>query len=201
MSDSSYSAPLADADLSEMQGLTLEELTRLHGESVDEPAATLETDEQDDNLTESEVGFALQEHAGQAEFEAPVDRRLRQALVISYGGEEVHLDQKDDLRVISSQAVNLFQETLPESMQRLGQFLHAREQTEHLYDRLSELSNNRGAAAEIIQTAKQIESFDKQLQQEQLEVSQFSKLDAELAQFEQVIASYRKICALAVQLG
>lgn len=196
MSDYNTDAPLATTDFNGMEGLTLDDLQRLHGS--DAPPATLEASPTEPEPTESELAFELQEHAGQ---EAPVDRRLRQTLVMSLDGEEIHLDQKDDLRGITAQAVQLFQDTLPQAMQHLGQYLHASEQIEHLYDRLAELSNSRGAAADIIQTAKQIEHFEKQLQQEQLDVAQFSHLDSGLAQFEAVIQRYREVCALAARLG
>ncbi|HEY9842982.1 MAG TPA: hypothetical protein V6D23_21120 [Candidatus Obscuribacterales bacterium] len=197
-------APLAEADLSELQGLTLEDLARLHGDSVEDTPVTMEMSEQSEEPIESDVALELQAHAGNMpawvdEVPAP-DKQLRQALVLSLGNEEVHLDQKDDLRRITHQAGELFQDTLPGAMQRLSQFLHAREQSDHLYDRLAELSSKRGAAVEIIQTAKQIENLEKVLESEKLYGDELYKLEAELEQFEQVIGRYREIFRLAQQL-
>lgn len=204
-------APLAHADLEQLQGLTLEDLEGLHGDGSDDEQiapTTLEMSAQDVEQLESAVGFEMQAHAGQVptwaedlnEGVSP-DKQLRSALVLSLAGEEVHLDQKDDLREISNQVVKLFQETLPASMQRLSQFLHAREQSDHLYDRLSELSTKRGSALEIIQTAKQIENMEKVLQGDRQSNAEIAALDQELAQMAQVINGYREICRIAQELS
>lgn len=191
-------APLAETDLTQVQGLTLEDLARMHGDDTSSLEVSSEATPADASQEEdsSESGQAPWQEETQS-----VDRRLRQALILSLGQEEVHLDQKDDLRQITAQAVELFQETLPDTMQRLGQFLHAREQTEHLYDRLTELSNNRGAASEIIQTAKQIEALEKVQQQDQIDQQELNRLDQQLAQMKRVVSRYREICALAMELS
>ncbi len=203
-------APLAHADVDQLQGLTLEELEQLHGENIQQITdgpTTLEVT-QDPGLLESAVGFELQAHAGQVPTWAEdlkegvsADKQLRSALVMTLGSEEVHLDQKDDQREIANRAHKLFQDTLPTSMQRLGQFLHAREQSDHLYDRLSELSTKRGAAMDIIQTAKQIENMEKVLQGDKLSETEIAAIDAELSQMAEVIANYRKICKIALELA
>lgn len=197
-------APLAEADVSQFQNLTLEDLALMHGDEMPDAPATLEMSDQPDMPIEADLALELQAHAGNqpgwSDDGPSVDRRLRQALVMSLGQDEVHLDQKDDLRQLSQFAVKLFQETLPNTMQSLGQFLHAREQSEHLYDKLAELSSRRGSAQEIIQTAKQIENFEKVLQGEQLNHQEISRLEGELEQIGQVIARYREILALAREM-
>lgn len=199
-------APLAHADIDEMQNLTLEDLARLHGEDLPESPTTLELSDQADAPIESDLALELQAHAGQQpawadDLPSPShDRLLRKALVMSLDGEEVHLDQKDDQRRICQAAVQLFQDSLPTAMQSLLQFLHAREQSDHLYDRLSELSNSRGAATEIIQTAKQIENVEKILQGERPDAAQIGKLEQDLAQLAEVVERYLEICRLARSL-
>lgn len=181
-------APLAETDLSQLQGLTLEDLDRLHStqpaEAQSEPPAE---DAQPDWVSEMQG--------------PSIEKQLREALVINLGSEDLHLDQKDDLYQLNQALNKLFQNTLPESMLRLSQYLHAREQSNHLYDKLSELSSKRGAATEIIQTAKQIEQVEKVLQQDRPQAEKYQALDSQLSQLEQLTQRYRQIFALAQELN
>ncbi|MGV3523572.1 MAG: hypothetical protein ACO1RX_05075 [Candidatus Sericytochromatia bacterium] len=196
-------APLAQTDLSSLSGLTLEDLDRLHGDPA-LPPSTLETDmpgpeaQSEADLAEAQQGV---DTGNWLEDMAPTpEQELRKALLLTLEGEQYHLDQKDDLRRLAPLTQTLLETRLPEALQRLGQWLHAREQSNHLYDRLAELSERRGAAATIIQTAKQIETVEKSLQGDQVPAAELEQLDQDLAQLAELIDRYRAICQLAQQL-
>lgn len=196
-------APLAQTDLSSLSGLTLEDLDRLHGDNA-LPPSTLEADvpgpeaQSEADLAEAQQGV---DTGNWLEDMAPTpEQELRKALLLTLEGEQYHLEQKDDLRRLAPLTQTLLETRLPEALQRLGQWLHAREQSNHLYDRLAELSERRGAAATIIQTAKQIETVEKSLQGDQVPAAELKQLDHDLAQLAELIARYRAICQLAEQL-
>ena len=200
-------APLAEADMTQLQGLTLEDLDRLHGEPIEAEPNTLEMSAQTDAPLESAIGFELQAHAGhtpdwdETAIDNSPDQQLRQALVLSLESGEIRLDQKDDLRQLGQSADKLFQTSLPGAMQRLSQYLHAREQSDHLYERLAELSSRRGAAMEIIQTAKQIEQMEKVLSEDKLDSQEIFQLEREVGQLAEVLARYQELFRLARELA
>lgn len=171
-------APLAEADLTEVSGLTLEDLTRLH-ESHALPG--------EDGLaeTESTADENLLARAGTPD--------LRQILTLDLAGESYQLDQQDDLKYFQQQAQQALGQDLPALMAQLGRYLHAQEQLQVLYDRLALLSEQRGAASDIMQAARQIESFEKQLQQERLDPQMLNRQDQLLAEVQAALGAYRQV--------
>lgn len=201
-------APLAETDLSQIQGLTLEDLTRMHNneELPDEPATTLELDPINEFVEESDL--ALQHHGLLAETEAwgadlqtprPL-KQLKQAMVLHAPGGDLHLDQLDDIRRIQHVSEQVFSNYLPDLMQRLGKVMHAHEQIGILYDRLSELSEKRGAAVTIIETAKQIESFEKTLASDTVGEEETGVISQELNFLVQALQGYQSILKLTSAL-
>lgn len=180
-------APLAEADLTQVQGLTLEDLTRMHG--GDSPQAP------------SEEAFAPNSASGTEEPEEPhwmenENQNLQQALHLELEQDSFQLDQRDDLQALAERANALFQHKLPETMERLSKSLHAQEQISHLYTRLSELSEQRGAAATIIQTARQIENLEQLLQKEQVDSEKIQTVQNEIEVFQQILQQYTQVFQL-----
>jgi len=176
-------APLAETDLTQHVGLTLEDLSRLHGEPASDETA-LELDTESTQITE--------EMAAEASVQTP-EALLKAALQLELDGEIFQLDQSDDLQYFAKTGSHLLNKSLPELMQRLGRQLYAREQTHLLYERLSELSQQRGAAADIIQLAKQIETLEKQQQTEQISIHERAQVLADLNQVTQILQRYQEV--------
>ncbi|MBF2053561.1 MAG: hypothetical protein IGS03_08870 [Candidatus Sericytochromatia bacterium] len=180
-------APLAEADLTQASGLTLEDLTRLH-ESHILPAETAVTETEAEAEAEAEGEDAL---ALNAPASRPAD--LRQALTLDLAGESYQLDQQDDLKHFQQQSQQLLGHDLPALMTQLGHYLHAQEQLQILYDRLALLSEQRGAASEIMQLARQIENFEKQLQQARFEPRQLQQQEQSIHELGAVLNAYHQV--------
>ncbi len=203
-------APLADLDLEQMQGLTLEDLAQLHGQTEhthSDQTNSEDSSDQDASQADSEDNDELANLLASSEpnlpestFEIHPEKQLQQALIIGFGKEELHLDQKEDIETLQQHVNHLFQHDLPDTMQQLGQYLHAREQSNYLYSRLSELTQQRSSANEIIQAGKQIEALERILQNGQPQAQELQALEQKLLQFEQVISRYRELCQLAQQI-
>jgi len=178
-------APLAHADLSNTQGLTLEELTQMHEAHAPDNA----NGSYDENTPPEEHWITSHEKT------AP-EQDLKRALELELEHDTFQLDQKDDLLDLSGRAVTLFQKTLPETMNSLSKTLHAREQINLLYDRLSDLSEKRGAATNIIQTARQIENLESILQQEQVGSENLLSVQSEINVLIQILQRYDQVFTL-----
>lgn len=178
---SEFHAPLAEADLTQASGLTLEDLTRLH-ESHVLPADERLTDTEAEN--EDELALVASDTS-------PAD--LRQALTLELAGETYQLDQQDDLKHFQQQAQQLLGQDIPALMTQLGHYMHAQEQLQHLYDRLAALSEQRGAASEIMQLARQIENFEKQLEQARFEPGQLQQQAQALNEMGLVLNAYHQV--------
>lgn len=195
-------APLADLDLGQMQGLTLEDLAQLHGQP--DQTNSEEAPEPDESQTVSEDSDESDNsnpYLPESIAEIHPEKQLQQALIIGFGKEELHLDQKEDIETLQQHVNHLFQHDLPDTMQQLGQYLHAREQSNYLYSRLSELTQQRSSANEIIQAGKQIEALERILQSGQPQAQDLQALEQKLSQVEQVIVRYRELCQLAQQIN
>lgn len=184
-------APLAHADLSNTQGLTLDDLTRMHqAHSQDK------TPHSEPEVSAQPESPSSEEHWEQTYQKSAPEQNLKRALELELEHDTFQLDQKDDLIALSDRASNLFQKTLPNTMERLSKTLHAREQINVLYDRLSDLSERRGAATNIIQTAKQIETLEAVLHKEQVEPQNLDAVQAEIHVLLQILQRYDQVFSL-----
>ncbi len=201
-------APLADADLTQVQGLTLEDLTRMHDNEdlPNEPSSTLEMDPVNEFVEESDL--ALEHHGLLAETEAWVEelqaprplKLLKQAMLLKRESGDLHLDQLDDIRRVQNVSQEVFSHYLPDLMQRLGKVMHAHEQIAILYDRLSELSEKRGAATTIIETAKQVESLEKTLKVDTVSEEERVVISEDLDFLVEALQGYQSIIKLTAAL-
>ena len=201
-------APLADADLTQVQGLTLEDLTRMHDneELPSEPPNTLEMDIINEFIEESDL--ALEHHGLVEETEAWVEdlqaprplKQLKQAMLLQRESGDLHLDQLDDIRRIHKVSQEVFTTYLPDLMQRLGKVMHAHEQIAILYDRLSDLSEKRGAATTIIETAKQIESLEQTLATDTISEEEQLVMSDDLDFMVDALRAYQSILKLTSAL-
>lgn len=199
-------APLADADLSQVQGLTLEDLTRMHDNEELEPPNTLELDLINEFVEESDL--ALEHHGLLAETESWVDdlqaprplKQLKQAMILQRESGDLHLDQLDDIRRIQNVSQQVFASYLPDLMQRLNKVMHAHEQIAILYDRLSELSVKRGAATTIIETARQVENLEKTLDSDTISPEEQAVIGEDLDFLVQALQGYQSILNLTLAL-
>lgn len=202
MSDTLHeTAPLAETDISDLEGLTLEDLTRLHALEEDSPPPVSIDNEYVTSESAESAELAENPQAWVEEMQDnPSQRKLKSALLFESNHETYHLEQGDDIRRLAQRSQQLFQSSLPELMQSLSQRFHAQEQLNILYDRLSELSESRSGASQLLQTAKQIESMEKVLQEEQISSNDQHTVRQELALLTAVLQRYDQILAGLDQL-
>lgn len=205
-------APLADIEVPVGGGqpLTLEDLEQWHAGIAPETLGA-------EGLLLDDLEHAVQQHTepvsapaepktvkvlrrdGASETELSETEQLKQALKFTQGNHRYALDKRDDLRRLSKQSELLFQR-IPQYVERLSQVMHAHEQCQLLYDRLSELSEKRGAANLIIQTARQIEVLEKNLKEKRFRREELKKMQEDLQLHQELTARYQQLFELTAQI-
>lgn len=192
-------APLAHVELPSGQGLTLEDLEQWH--TGVEPELQLEdvlTDEtevapQPDRATPADPVRVLKKSS--AETTTDTIASLDNLTALFAWQTDTHyyaLNKREDIKRLSKQSDLLFQR-VPQHLERLAQVLHAHEQCQILYDRLAELSEKRGSAALIIQTARQVEVLEKNLKEKRFRVEELKKMQADLSTHLTLVQRYQAI--------
>ena len=222
-------APLADASLQEMQGLSLDALEQMHAEAQPAPEAQPETPvvQQAEDVSASAESsahpFFVHEEAPTVEASEPVPEpaetvisepevhnepmdesealteteevSLSALLSLDLEEDTYHLAQMDDLARFRHDAQHLFEQRLPQIMEKLSKTLHAHEQINHLYEQLAQLSSQRESAVKIMQTAKQIESMEEILASEQLPSDGIAQAYQDVLRMQKVLQAYGQILA------
>ena len=221
-------APLAQVAVEQARGLTLEDLEALHDEDSPEileldaalsEELALEQDlrEGNEELTSAHIFSAdpaparsvkvrVQKHGDDEESDgAPPERAavlasLEQAFAFEYKEQRYSLNQLDDTRQLLKQAQHVLQ-YLPQYVDRLSQVMHAQAQCVELYEQLAQLSEQRGSAAEIMQTARQIEVLEKNLREKAFQEQELEQMIEALSQHQRLISHYERIFQGASQLS
>ncbi len=210
-------APLENVELkSPGVGLTLEDLEQMHAGELD-PEELLSEDVLDEDVLDEDaldelelnslkpsVKKSVKVSLVNAEVPESLSREslveeLQQAFQWQEDQRKYALNRLDDTRRVLKQTQQLFQR-LPQYVERLSQVLHAQEQCLILYDRLADLSENRGAAATIIQTARQIEVLEKNLLEKSFKGDELTQMQTDLERHQRLTARYQQIFDLAVAL-
>lgn len=209
-------APLAEAELpaAGQQPLTLADLEQWHAGVVPETLGTenqesegrflddlenaLQAPEQDLSGAQPRAVKVLRvptEEAAEDEVSRDPEqalKALKEALRFEQGNRRYALDKRDDLRRLAKQSELLLQRA-PQYLERLSQVIHAHEQCQLLYDRLSDLSEKRGAATLIIQTARQIEVLEKNLKEKRFRREELKKIQQDLALHHELTLHYQQL--------
>jgi hypothetical protein len=208
-------APLADVHLPGAQGLTLEDLEQWHAGV--EPTLQLEdalaekTDAKDDierpllKPVPAPVSGVRVLKKGKSPKKSPTTTHsapdngdegsleaLNALLAWQLDSHHYALNKREDLKRLSKQSDLLLQK-VPQYLERLTQVLHAHEQCQLLYARLAELSEKRGAAALIIQTARQVEVLEKNLKEKRFRAEELKKIQADLSTHLALTERYQAI--------
>ncbi len=205
-------APLADVDLpvGGSQPLTLEDLEQWHAgiapETLGAEGLLLDDLEHAVQQTTAPVSPPAEPKAVKVlrvedaddNIEDPL-AELNRVLQFAQGSHRYALDKRDDLRRLAKQSELLFQR-IPQYLERLSQVMHAHEQCQLLYDRLSELSEKRGAANLIIQTARQIEVLEKNLKEKRFRREELKKIQQDLQFHQELTARYQQLFALSAEI-
>lgn len=168
-------------------------VVKVHKTETEEAVEAAEQTSELDSASESNLEPSLEPDAEQA-MEA-----LLSAFQFQQGNQRYALNKRDDLRRLTKQSELLLQR-LPQYLDRLVQVLHAQEQCQRLYDRLSDLSEKRGAAALIIQTARQIEVLEKNLKEKRFHAEELKKVQADLSAHQGLMERYQQIFDLMPHL-
>lgn len=211
-----------------VQGLTLEDLEQWHSGVTPETSAlsevplddlafeldhTLNTEPaapkvvkvhktETEEVLEAAAQIADQDSDPESHLEPDAEQAMEallSAFQFQQGNQRYAMNKRDDLRRLTKQSELLLQR-LPQYLDRLVQVLHAQEQCQRLYDRLSDLSEKRGAAALIIQTARQIEVLEKNLKEKRFHAEELKKVQADLSAHQGLMGRYQEIFDLMPHL-
>lgn len=201
-------APLANVQLPSAQGLglTLEDLEQWH--AGEEPELQLSEILADEELS-SAHSFSASPSVVRVKktiqnVDKPQNKTLSEALpsntledlkalfALSIENHHYALNKREDMKRISKQSDLLFQK-LPQYLDRLIQVLHAHEQNQILYARLAELSEKKGSAALIIQTARQVEVLEKNLKEKRFRAEELKKMQMDLKAHLILVERYQAV--------
>lgn len=176
--------PLADVELpARSQGLSLDDLEQWHAGKAPEPRL--------DDLLEDEAppppaAFSFSESPSVVRVKKKRQstdvtlESLKSLFPLSIENRNYALNKREDVKRLSKQSDLLFQR-VPQYLERLTQVLYAHEQCQALYTRLADLSEKRGSAALIIQTARQVEVLEKNLKEKRFRAEELKKMQSDLS--------------------
>ncbi len=188
-------APLADIQLPKAQGLTLEDLEQWH--------TGVEPDLKPEELLGDDLSLSPTPSTGRRvrvlKKEDPIQSvpettpaELNALLSWSVDTHRYALSKREDVKRLSKQSDLLFQR-IPQYLDRLTQVLHAHDQCQLLYERMAELSEKRGSAALIIQTARQVEVLEKNLKEKRFRAEELKKMQTDLSAHLALTERYQAI--------
>ncbi|PIQ25158.1 hypothetical protein COW36_22890 [bacterium (Candidatus Blackallbacteria) CG17_big_fil_post_rev_8_21_14_2_50_48_46] len=213
-----YKAPLAETPVSAGDELTLADLERLHGLEAAEAIAsagyesnledlqdsTLELSEDLQGSDPDDLELAIEHQrieipsmttAPPAEAsETPVESPAPAAqpgLMIQVGSETLDLSKKDDISWFEQEFQALFSQNLYPYLQRMSRTWNSETEVSAMYQKLEELSRNRGPVEEIMDVAQQVSVYREMTEKERLNAEEIQATLTRIETLQGILGHYQ----------